>query len=107
LGGFNDQLSEFNDLNTSIVAASTDNDEKAAEVAATLSFPVANKVTKAQADTLGSWWEDRRSLIQPSGFVLNESGKVLSATYSTGPIGRIEAVDVIRFIQFQEKLKKA
>ena len=56
---------------------------------------------------MGSWWEDRRQIIQPSNFVLNAEGKVLSATYSTGPIGRVEAVDAVRFIQFQEKQKQS
>ena len=65
-----------------------------------------HSVTRADADALGSWWEDRRGLIQPSNFVLNGDGKVLSATYSSGPIGRLEAVDAVRFIQFQEKLKQ-
>ena len=63
--------------------------------------------SKPTSDQLGCWWEDRRQLIQPSNFVLNGSGKVLSATYSTGPIGRLEAADAIRFIEFQEKQKKA
>jgi hypothetical protein len=60
-----------------------------------------------ESPALGCWWEDRRQLIQPSNFVLNGSGKVLSATYSSGPIGRLEAADAIRFIEFQEKQKKA
>jgi len=107
LGGFNDLLPKFKDLNTSIVAASTETDEKAAEVAANLEFPVAYGMTRPQVDSIGSWWEDRRSLIQPSNFVLNETGKVLSATYSSGPIGRVEAVDAIRLIEFLEKQKKS
>jgi len=107
LGGFNDQIQQFKDLNTSIVAVSTETDDKAAEVAANLVFPVAYGMTRPQVDSIGSWWEDRRSLVQPSNFVLNETGKVLSATYSSGPIGRVEAADAIRFIEFQEKLKKS
>jgi hypothetical protein len=42
----------------------------------------------------------------PPNFVLNGSGNVLSATYSTRPIGRLEAADAIRFIEFQERQKK-
>ena len=30
------------------------------------------------------------------------SGKVISATYSSGPIGRVEASDVVRLINFRE-----
>ena len=107
MGGFGEHYAELQDLNTSVVAASTDSREKAAEMAEGLPFPVAWGVTREQADTMGSWWEERRGLIQPSNFVLNHSGTVLSATYSSGPIGRLEAADAIRFIQFQEKQRLA
>ena len=103
MGGFEDHLNELEKLDAGLIAASVDPEDKAADVAADLSFPIAHGVTRAQADALGSWWEDRRQIIQPSNFVLNDAGKVLSATYSTGPIGRLEPADVIRFIQFQEK----
>ena len=106
MGGFGEQFSELQNLNTRIVAASTDNLENSTAIAADLPFPVAHGVTRDQADTLGSWWEDRRGLIQPSDFILNHEGKVLSATYSSGPIGRVEAVDSVRFIAFQEKLRR-
>lgn len=88
-----------------MVAASTDNFENSVEIAGDLPFPVAHSVTRDQANTLGSWWEDRRGLIQPSNFVLNHEGKVLSATYSSASIGRVEAVDAVRFVTFQEKLR--
>jgi peroxiredoxin len=107
LGGFSEQLEAFEKSGAKVIAATAEPLEKAREVADKISFPVAYGVTRAQADQLGSWWEDRRQLIQPSNFVLNGSGKVLSATYSTGPIGRLEAADAIRFIEFQEKRKKA
>jgi len=107
LGGFNEHLAQLKELNASVVAISAESEEKAAEVAAKVSFPVAYGLTKQQADGIGSWWEDRRSIVQPSDFVLNENGGVLSATYSSGPIGRLEAADAIRFIEFQEKQKQS
>ena len=107
MGGFSEQLEALEKLGAKVVAATAEPLEKAKEVADKISFPVAYGVTHAQADELGSWWEDRRQLIQPSNFVLNGAGKVLSATYSSGPIGRLEAVDAIRFIEFQEKQKQA
>ena len=57
---------------------------------------------RAQADQLGSWWEDRRQFVQPSEFVVAPSGKVVAATYSSGPLGRIEATDVVRLVDFLE-----
>ncbi len=98
-------MEELEKLGAKVIAATTEPLEKAQDVADKVSLPIAYGVTREQADSLGAWWEDRRQLIQPSNFVLNDAGKVLSATYSSGPIGRLEAVDAIRFIQFQEKLK--
>jgi len=67
-----------------------------------LSFPIAYGVTRDQAETIGSWWEDRRSIAQPSEFILGEGGKVLSATYSTGPVGRLMPEDALKLIGFIE-----
>jgi len=71
-------------------------------VAAALSFPVGYGITRAQADQLGSWWEDRRQIIQPSEFLLGAGGKILQSSYSSGPIGRLEATDVVRMVNFLE-----
>ena len=76
--------------------------DKAGEVAAEVSFPVGYGVTREIADKLGSWWEERRSIIQPSEFIIDASGKVLASSYSDGPIGRIDAADVIKWINFRE-----
>ncbi|TAK83521.1 MAG: redoxin domain-containing protein [Betaproteobacteria bacterium] len=89
-----------------VVAASVDPLDKAKEVADTVSFPVAYGATRETADRIGAWWEDRRSIIQPSEFVLGADGKVRSSTYSSGPIGRIEPADVVKLINFYEKQTK-
>ncbi len=89
-----------------MVAASVDPIDKAKEIAAGLSFPVGYGVTRAQADQLGSWWEERRGIVQPSEFLVGANGKILQASYSTGPIGRIEAMDVVRVIDFMEAQAK-
>ena len=89
-----------------MVAASVDPIDKAREVAADLTFPVAYGVTREQAEQFGSWWEDRRSILQPSAFVFGANGNVLTASYSSGPIGRIEAVDAVRWLTFVEAQQK-
>jgi peroxiredoxin len=106
LDGFSEQREVLEKSGARVIAATAEPLEKAREVALKVAFPVAWGVTRAQADELGCWWEERRQIVQPSNFVLDGAGKVLSATYSTGPIGRLEAADAVRFIQFQEKQKK-
>ena len=102
--GFEKLKPELDALGVKVVAASIDPIDKAKEVASELSFPVGYGVTRAQADQLGSWWEDRRSIIQPSEFLLAADGKVRSATYSSGPIGRVDAADVVKLVTMYERL---
>lgn len=91
---------DLDSIGASVIAASADTLENASEVQKELGFPVAYGVTRDQAATIGSWWEDRRSIIQPSEFILDRSGKVISATYSTGPVGRMMPDDAAKLIKF-------
>lgn len=104
--GFEKLKNELAAVGASIFAASVDPEEKAQLVAAEVSFPVGYGVTRAQADALGSWWEERRSIVQPSEFIIGANGKVIASSYSSGPIGRIDAADVIKLINFYESQKK-
>ena len=102
MAGFGKQYAELQALGVKVVAASTDPLDKAKEVAAELPFPVAYGVTRDEAEEIGGWWEERRGIVQPSEFVLDGSGKVVSSTYSSGPIGRVDAADVIKHIKFRD-----
>ena len=93
-------------MGISILAASVDPLDKATDVQEELGFPIAYGVTREQADAIGAWWEDRRDIIQPSEFVLDGDGKVLSATYSTGPVGRMDAGDALKLVKFLEKKRR-
>lgn len=87
------------------MTGSVDPIDKAQEVADEISFSVAYGVTRADADTLGSFWEERRSIIQPSEFILDPTGKVMFSSYSDGPLARLEPADLLRWINFQESKK--
>lgn len=105
MDGFEENREALEAAGARIVAASIDDEEKAGEIAAGKGFAVGYGVTRADADALGSWWEERRGLIQPSEFLLNEDGKVMASSYSDGPIGRIDAADVLKVINFYESKK--
>ena len=106
MAGFGKLKGELDALGAKILAASVDPLDKAAEVAAELPFQVAYGVTRETADRLGSWWEERRSIIQPSEFVVDSGGTVIASSYSDGPIGRFDAADVIKLINFREAQAK-
>lgn len=104
--GYEAQRDALANLNASVVAASIDTGENAARVASEVTFPVAEGVTREIADSLGSWWEDRRQIIQPSEFILDREGKVLTSTYSSGPVGRIAPEAAVGIIGFYAKQKQ-
>ena len=89
----------------SVIAASVDDEEHAKEVADEVSFPVAHGVTREQADQLGSWWEDRRSIIQPSEFMVSGEGGIMTSSYSSGPLGRIDPEDAVKMFNFLQSMK--
>ena len=88
------------------IAASVDDAEKVGEVAVNLSFPITHGVTRAQADQLGSWWEDRCGIIQPSEFFLGPDGKVIYDAYSSGPVGRMNPPDIVKMVGFVDKQRR-
>lgn len=106
MAGFEKLKAELAAVGASVFAASVDPLDKAQLVAAEVSFPVGYGVTRAQADSMGSWWEERRGIVQPSEFIIGTAGDVVTSSYSSGPIGRIEAADVIKMINFRESQKK-
>ena len=81
-----------------VLAGSVDGEDKYPELGADLSFPVAVNMTREQGDSIGTWWEDRRSIIQPSEFIIRQDGSFASSTYSSGPIGRMEPEDAVKLI---------
>lgn len=105
MAGFEKQKKELEAIGAKVVAASVDPIDKAWEVAAEVSYPIGYGVTRDIADKLGAWWEDRRGIIQPSEFVVGADGKIVTSSYSSGPLGRIEASDVVKLIQFYESRK--
>ncbi len=77
-----------------------DDAEKTAPIAKNLNFPVAINMTRADGDVMGSWWEEKREIIQPSEFLLSEKGKVMISTYSNGPIGRMDPEETLSLVKY-------
>lgn len=67
---------------------------------------MANGVTRDVGDAIGAWWEENRDFIQPSEFVMNQQGRIISSTYSSSPVGRTDPEDLLMLLQFLESRKK-
>ena len=106
MAGYQKKLPELREAGVSVFAAAVDSPEKTREVQDGLDFPVAHGVVRADADAIGAWWDERRGFIQPSEFILDGRGRVLSATYSSGPIGRLGAADTLSLVKILKARRK-
>ena len=89
-----------------VVAASTDPLEKARETVTTLglTFPVGYALPlRETARTLGAFYEERRHILQATGFVVRPDRTIVVAQYSSGPIGRLVWQDVLGLVQHRKK----
>ncbi len=101
MAAFEEKKQALADLGVKVFAASVDSEERTAEVAQSgISFPLGHGVTRDQANTLGSWWEEKRSFIQPSEFIFRRDGQILQSSYSSGPLARTLPDDVIGLLGF-------
>jgi peroxiredoxin len=104
LVGFEQEKAKLDALGARVVGISVDSEEDAKPVQDEVSFPIAYGATREQSDAVGAWWgEQRGGIIQPSEFVVGADGKVMASAYSAGPLSRLDAGDVVRWIEFHEK----
>ncbi len=103
---FENNIAEVAGVGAKVYAVSVDAEDKAKEVADGVSFPIAFGATRADGELIDSWWEDRRNFIQPSEFLMVGKGRVLMSSYSSGPLGRFLASDVVKIINYMEAQKK-
>jgi peroxiredoxin len=101
LAAFEEKKNELADLGVKVFAASVDSEEKTTEVMQSgISFPLAHGVTRKDANALGSWWDEKRSFIQPSEFVFRRNGQIIQSSYSSGPLARTLPEDVVALLGF-------
>ena len=109
MADYQSHLEEFEAEGIGIIAMSVDPLEKAQETIAAqgVTFPVGYGLRAPEdAEPIGAFWEERRSIFHATNIILEPGGKILQATYSTGPIGRITASDALSYIRFVKKRKQ-
>lgn len=108
MAAFERARDKFREEGIAVVAASTDPREKAAETVAehSLTFPVGYGLPlKETAGLLGAFYEEKRGILQATGFVVRPESRIAVAQYSSGPIGRLVWQDVLALVQFLKKPK--
>ncbi len=103
LAGFARARNTFAELGIKIVALSVDDEPTSAALIdkLRLDFPVGYGIdAEAIARATGAYTNDEPKYLQTTGFVLDPSGRVVTAVYSSGGIGRLVADDVAGFVRY-------
>ncbi len=106
LAAFQRAIDKLTDEGIRVVAASTDPPDKAEETVRTqsLTFPVGYGLdVRGTAAMLGAFYEERRGILQSTGYVIKPDGTIAVAQYSSGPIGRLVWQDVLGLVQHYKK----
>ena len=93
------------DLDIKVVGASVD----PLDVVQTLrtglhvGFPMWGELDAIQvsADTGAPYHDGEKRYLHGTGWLVNPDGEIVQSLYSTGPIGRLTASDIIRKVQFE------
>ena len=98
LGGFQRASEKLAETDIKVVALSVDDEAttKGTIEKYKLRFPVGHSADADQVAAIsGAYTNDAPRYLQSTGFLLDPDGHVLNAVYSSGPIGRLVAEDVI------------
>lgn len=92
--------------NASVIALSVDPREEAEKTVSRhgITFPVAYGVDGRRfASATGAFYEETKGFLQATGFLLKKDGTLAGAVYSTGPLGRYTASDLLAAIDHYQK----
>ena len=108
MAGLQEKKAELEALGAKIIAGSVDAEEMAKEAGPDVTFPIAHSMTEADANAIRAWWgtHPKGKIIQPAEFIIKD-GKVVHSLYASGPVGRMQASDIIALLQFMAKQEAA
>ena len=95
------------DIGVKVVGGSVDSVESVAKLRDGLyvGFPMWGELDAAtvSADTGAPYQEGDKAFLHGTSWLLNPAGEIVQSLYSTGPIGRFTASDLIRKVLFEKK----
>jgi peroxiredoxin len=103
LAGFQRASQKLAEAGVKIVALSVDDEATSQGTIEKhkLSFPVGHSADADKVATLtGAYTNAAPHYLQTTGFLLDPSGKIIVAVYSSGPIGRLVAEDVLGVVNY-------
>ncbi len=103
LGGFQRASGKLAETGIRVAALSVDDEATTAETVEKyrLRFPVGHSADADRVAALtGAYTNEEPRYLQSTGFLLDPEGRILNAVYSSGPIGRLVAEDVIGMVAY-------
>lgn len=103
LAGFQRAREKLAETGIKVVALSVDDETTTAGTIEKfkLGFPVGHSADAGKVAAItGAYTNDKPRYLQTTGFLLAPDGKILNAVYSSGPIGRLVAEDVIGMVAY-------
>ena len=102
-------LKEYESEQIKIIAGSVDPIEKAKETIEKngVTYPVAYGMNAEEVSrTTGAYYDKERQYIHATGFLIRPDNTVEVACYSSGPVGRFVAQDVLGLVKFYKSRMK-
>ena len=105
---FQSAIKEFDAEEITVIAGSVDPIEKAKEIAekAKVTFPVGYGLDPEKiSEITGTYYEKERKYLHAANFLIRPDKTIEVACYSSGPIGRFVAKDVLGLVKFYKSRK--
>jgi peroxiredoxin len=109
LAAFSRARNKFAEEGIKVVSVSVEDRKTSEELVENhrLGFPVGYGAdARAVSAATGAFIHDDPTFLEATGFVLNPEGRILTAVYSTGAIGRLLPNDVLGFVHYLKSSKK-
>ena len=109
MADFQSSVGAYEEEQIRVIAGAVDSVEKTKEFAEKLgiTFPVAWGMDALEISRLtGAFYEKEKAYIQPANFLVRPDKTIEVASYSTGPLGRFVAGNVLDLVKYYKSLKK-
>lgn len=106
MADFEQKAAEFQSAGLNLIAGSVDARQGALKTVNDLgiSFPVAHDLDLQDTlRNLGGFYHQKKGYLQPAGFLIRPGGQVELAVYSSGPIGRLQAQNVLSLVRYYKQ----
>ncbi len=108
MAGFQKWLRQFDEDQVRIIAGSVDPLDKAKEALekANITYPVAYGLDAIEISKLtGAYYDYDKKYLHPTAFLLRPDNTIDVVCYSSGPLGRFNAKEVLGLVKFYKKQK--